>query len=107
MKASLLVVSMMLAMGLAGSGAGAETDRYPVKPIRMVVPFTPGGSNDLLGRVLAQKLHATWGQPAIVDNRPGGGSAIGTETVVRERLLTFGVVPLSGTPEALADYLQF
>ena len=83
MKASLLVVSMMLAMGLAGSGAGAETDRYPVKPIRMVVPFTPGGSNDLLGRVLAQKLHATWGQPAIVDNRPGGGSTIGIETVVR------------------------
>jgi len=83
MKASLLVVSMMLAMGLAESGAGAETDRYPVKPVRMVVPFTPGGSNDLLGRVLAQKLHATWGQPAIIDNRPGGGSTIGIETVVR------------------------
>ena len=83
MKASLPVVSMMLAMGLAGSGAGAETDRYQVKPVRMVVPFTPGGSNDLLGRVLAQKLHATWGQPAIIDNRPGGGSTIGIETVVR------------------------
>lgn len=83
MKASVLVVSMMLAMGPAGSGAGAETDRYPVKPIRMVVPFTPGGSNDLLGRVLAQKLHATWGQPVIIDNRPGGGSTIGVETVVR------------------------
>lgn len=83
MKASLPVVSMMLAMGLAESGAGAETDRYPVKPVRMVVPFTPGGSNDLLGRVLAQKLHATWGQPAIIDNRPGGGSTIGIETVVR------------------------
>ena len=83
MKASLRVVSLMLAMGLAGSGAGAETDRYPVKPIRMVVPFTPGGSNDLLGRVLAQKLHATWGQPTIIDNRPGGGSTIGIETVVR------------------------
>mgnify|MGYP001579648385 CR=1 FL=1 len=83
MKASLLVVSMMLAMGLAGSVAGAETDRYPVKPIRIVVPFTPGGSNDLLGRVLAQRLHATWGQPAIIDNRPGGGSTIGIETVVR------------------------
>ena len=83
MKAPLLVFSMMLATGLAGTGAGAETDRYPVKPIRMVVPFTPGGSNDLLGRVLAQKLHATWGQPAIIDNRPGGGSTIGIETVVR------------------------
>jgi len=83
MKAPLLVFSMMLATGLACSVAGAETDRYPVKPIRMVVPFTPGGSNDLLGRVLAQKLHATWGQPAIIDNRPGGGSTIGIETVVR------------------------
>jgi tripartite-type tricarboxylate transporter receptor subunit TctC len=83
MKGPLLVFSMMLATGFAGSVAGAETDRYPVKPIRMVVPFTPGGSNDLLGRILAQKLHATWGQPVIIDNRPGGGSTIGIETVVR------------------------
>ena len=54
-----------------------------MKPIRIVVPFTPGGSNDLLGRVISQKFSEAWGQPAIIDNRPGGGSTIGIEVVVR------------------------
>jgi tripartite-type tricarboxylate transporter receptor subunit TctC len=54
-----------------------------VKPIRIVVPFTPGGSNDLLARVISQKFNEAWGQPAIIDNRPGGGSTIGIEVVVR------------------------
>jgi tripartite-type tricarboxylate transporter receptor subunit TctC len=48
-----------------------------------VVPFTPGGSNDLIGRVIAQKLNEAWGQPGIIDNRPGAGSTIGIELVVR------------------------
>lgn len=56
---------------------------YPSKPIRIVVPFTPGGSNDLVGRVLSQKFHEAWGQPVIIDNRPGGGSTIGMELVTR------------------------
>ena len=47
------------------------------------MPFTPGGSNDLVGRVLSQKFHETWGQPVIIDNRPGGGSTIGIDLVVR------------------------
>lgn len=63
------------------SGAGAQN--YPAKPIRLVVPFTPGGSNDLVGRVLSQKMHEAWGQPVIIDNRPGGGSTIGIDLVVR------------------------
>jgi tripartite-type tricarboxylate transporter receptor subunit TctC len=63
--------------------SAAEAERYPSKPIRIVVPFTPGGSNDLIGRVIAQKLNEAWGQPVIIDNRPGGGSTIGIEVVVR------------------------
>jgi tripartite-type tricarboxylate transporter receptor subunit TctC len=62
---------------------GAAVDNYPSRPIRIVVPFTPGGSNDLVGRVLSQKFHETWGQPVIIDNRPGGGSTIGIDLVVR------------------------
>ena len=61
----------------------AIAQQYPVRPIRFVVPFTPGGSNDLVGRVLSQKLHEAWGQPVIIDNRPGGGSTIGIDLVVR------------------------
>jgi tripartite-type tricarboxylate transporter receptor subunit TctC len=71
-------------LGAAGTIAGpAVGDNFPVKPIRLVVPFTPGGSNDLVGRVLSQKLYEAWGQPVIIDNRPGGGSTIGIDVVVR------------------------
>jgi tripartite-type tricarboxylate transporter receptor subunit TctC len=73
----------MFSMALAWPAAAAEAERYPVKPIRIVVPFPPGGSNDLLGRVISQKFNEAWGQPAIIDNRPGGGSTIGIEVVVR------------------------
>ncbi|MGZ8154385.1 MAG: Bug family tripartite tricarboxylate transporter substrate binding protein [Burkholderiales bacterium] len=73
----------MFSCALALPAVAAEAERYPVKPIRIVVPFTPGGSNDLLGRVISQKLQDAWGQPAIIDNRPGAGSTIGIEIVVR------------------------
>ncbi len=71
------------ATGSAKESMGAAGSNYPSKPIRIVVPFTPGGSNDLVGRVLSQKFHETWGQPVIIDNRPGGGSTIGIDLVVR------------------------
>ena len=77
------VAAMMFSVALAWPAAAAEAERYPVKPIRIVVPFPPGGSNDLLGRVISQKFNEAWGQPAIIDNRPGGGSTIGIEVVVR------------------------
>jgi tripartite-type tricarboxylate transporter receptor subunit TctC len=69
------------AMAMAPVYAAAQN--YPVRPIRIIVPFTPGGSNDLVGRVLSQKFHETWGQPVIIDNRPGAGSTIGIDLVVR------------------------
>ena len=56
---------------VATSIAGAAGDHYPSKPIRLVVPFTPGGSNDLVGRVISQKLFEAWGQPVIIDNQIG------------------------------------
>jgi tripartite-type tricarboxylate transporter receptor subunit TctC len=83
MKASRVMTWAVLAAAVAPISHAAETLQYPTKSIRIVVPFTPGGSNDLLGRVLAQKFTEAWGQPAIIDNRPGGGSTIGIETVVR------------------------
>ena len=83
MNAGVRIVATIVAIGFAGPVTGAEPERYPTKPIRIVVPFTPGGSNDLLGRVLAQKLNEAWGQPVIIDNRPGAGSTIGIELVVR------------------------
>jgi tripartite-type tricarboxylate transporter receptor subunit TctC len=83
MNASVLLLLTTVVTELISPALAAEPDRYPSKPIRIVVPFTPGGSNDLVGRVLAQKFNESWGQPVVIDNRPGGGSTIGIETVVR------------------------
>ncbi|MEA3152865.1 MAG: hypothetical protein QOK44_454, partial [Betaproteobacteria bacterium] len=83
MQDLVLAAAIMFSMALAWPAEAAEAERYPTKPIRIVVPFPPGGSNDLLGRVISQKFNEVWGQPAIIDNRPGGGSTIGIEVVVR------------------------
>ncbi len=56
---------------------------FPDKTIRIVVPYTPGGFNDTLGRIVAQKFTEAWGVTAVVENRPGGGTLIGTESVAK------------------------
>lgn len=61
----------------------AFSEDYPGKPIRIIVPYPPGGFNDTLARTLGQKLTEKWGQSVIVDNRPGGGTTIGTNLAAK------------------------
>jgi len=65
---------------LQGPAVGAE---YPEKPIRLVVPFPPGGTTDTVARVVAVHLSSRLGQPVLVDNRPGAGSSVGAEAVAK------------------------
>jgi tripartite-type tricarboxylate transporter receptor subunit TctC len=68
---------------LAATIAAASAQTYPSKPIELVVPFPPGGTTDTIARMIAQRISDNWPQPAIITNRPGGGSTIGTATVAK------------------------
>ncbi|OVZ57278.1 hypothetical protein CDO44_19490 [Pigmentiphaga sp. NML080357] len=86
---------------VAVSGLAAAGDApYPDKPVRLVVPYPPGGSLDIIGRVVAQKLGAGLGQPVVVENRSGASGAIGTQVVAKSA--PDGYLLLMGSPTPIS-----
>src|SRR3954470_3930263 len=73
----------MLAAALVVASPAARAQTYPSRQITLIIPFTPGGSNDLVGRAIGKKLSEAWGQPVVVENRGGGGTLIGTTAVAK------------------------
>jgi tripartite-type tricarboxylate transporter receptor subunit TctC len=71
----------ILAGALVFASAAASAQTYPSRPITLVIPFSAGGSNDIVGRGIGRKLTDAWGQPVLVENRPGAGGIIGAATV--------------------------
>jgi tripartite-type tricarboxylate transporter receptor subunit TctC len=77
-----LCMALSAALGV-GAAQAQSAAGYPSRPLRLVVPFTPGGSTDILARAIAQQLTLAWGQPVVIDNVPGAGGAIGAEKVAK------------------------
>ena len=80
-KAMLFAVALLAAGATAVPAALAQT--WPAKPMRIVVPFPPGGGTDIGTRILAQKLQEAWGQAVVVENKPGAAGIVGTELVAK------------------------
>ena len=79
------VIARIVTLGLllAACHAGAVEQPYPIRPVRYILPYPPGGSTDPMARFICGKLSELWGRSVIVDNRPGGNTVIGTEALVR------------------------
>ncbi|WP_062361730.1 Bug family tripartite tricarboxylate transporter substrate binding protein [Variovorax paradoxus] len=92
------------ALALTLPAVQAQPGSYPDKPIRIIVPYTPGGFNDTMARVFARKLQDAWGQPTVVDNRPGAGTVLGTDAGAKAAPDGYTLV-VAGFPLVVNQYI--
>ncbi len=98
------LIGLALAVLASLVGAGAVAQTYPVKPVRLIVPVPPGGPIDFAGRLLARELQERWGQPVVVENKPGG--SLGTEFVAKSAPDGYTLMIISSTPLLSLPHLQ-
>jgi tripartite-type tricarboxylate transporter receptor subunit TctC len=95
----------LVAALLAVSIGVAVAQGYPIKPVRMVVPFPAGGATDIVGRIVAQKLSEALGQQVIVDNRGGAGGTIGSDMVAKSPPDGYTILVATSSTHAIAPSL--
>ena len=83
MKTAIAAFAAASAFAVAPAALAQGAASYPNKPIRIIVPFTPGSATDVMARIVGERLTAAWGQPVVVDNRPGAGGTIGIRETAR------------------------
>ncbi len=93
-NAAIVAAAAAALCGVAPAALG-QAASYPGKPIRMIVPFTPGSATDVMGRLVGERLTAAWGQPVIVENKPGAGGTIGIRDTARAEPDGYTVVIVS------------
>lgn len=106
MKSKRPIAILAASLLMLGSGA-AVAQTWPTKPVRFVVTFAPGGSSEIVARVMQQPLQERLGQPVVIDNRPGAGGTIGADIVAKaipdgHTLLLSNSAPISLSPFMLA-----
>jgi tripartite-type tricarboxylate transporter receptor subunit TctC len=105
------IALLLISWSTASGAMEAHAQKYPHRPIRIIAQFQPGTSTDILARVIAQKLTESWGQPVVVDNRPGAGAIVGTELGARAvpdgYTLTMGVSSAFGINPTLYSKLPY
>ena len=87
----------VIAVTLPWAMPAAAQERWPSKPVRMVVPFAPGGSTDVIARMVGQKLSVIWGQPVVIDNRTGAGGNVGADLVAKSAADGYTLLMASGS----------
>jgi len=109
MRRSIVAAFALLLSALPGPGI-ALAQEYPVKPIRFIVPFPPGGATDAFARIIGQKLNDAWGQPVVIDNRPGAGGNIGADFAAKSPADGYSIIivgPSHGANISLYSKLSY
>lgn len=104
------MIAALIGAACTGPALG-QTAAYPARPVKVIVAFPPGGAIDALARLVSQKLNEAWGQPVVVENRPGAGGVIGTDAAAKAApdgyTLTVGAVSTHGINAALYKKLPY